>query len=72
MTELTGRIGYQSLGVGVWILETATGVNYELRNLPAAYQQQGLQVCLGGEVLRDGISLAMVGPIFQVSTVTGL
>lgn len=44
MQELTGRIAHQSLGVGVWVLETAAGVNYELRDLPQVYQQPGLQV----------------------------
>lgn len=72
MAELTGRIIYKSLGVGVWVLETATGVNYELRNLPAACQEQGLQVRLTGEVLTDVMSIAMVGPIFAVGTVTKL
>lgn len=72
MQELTGRIAYQSLGAGVWVLETAAGVNYELRDLPQGYQQQGLQVAVTGEVLADAVSIAMVGPIFAVGTVTKL
>ncbi|AMA08149.1 DUF5818 domain-containing protein [Picosynechococcus sp. PCC 73109] len=72
MQELTGRIAHQSLGVGVWVLETAAGVNYELRDLPQVYQQPGLKVTVTGEVLADTVSVAMVGPIFAVGTVTKL
>lgn len=50
----------------------SSGVNYELRDLPQVYQQPGLQVTVTGEVLADTVSVAMVGPIFAVDTVTKL
>ena len=65
--EITGKIERRTVGIGAWALVTAEQQVYELRKLPKEYQQADLQVSVTGKILEDAMSLAMIGPIFEVS-----
>lgn len=66
MDRRLGTIRKLDIGVGAWVLAGDDGITYELRDLPDALQQAGLRVALIGEIVAEGMSIAMVGPIFAV------
>jgi len=68
MIVLEGTIARTQMGPGTWTLTTADGSTYELHaNLPRALQQPGLSVRLQGQIRDDVMTLAMVGPVFEVT-----
>lgn len=70
--QLTGTIEKQTVGIETWALVTADAQTYELRNLPAEFQQQDLQVTMTGRIRDDVMSIAMIGPILEVESCTKL
>ncbi|ASC74259.1 hypothetical protein XM38_052340 [Halomicronema hongdechloris C2206] len=68
MITLAGTIQRVQMGPGTWTLTTADGSTYELHaNLPEALQQPGLSVRLQGRLRDDVMTLAMVGPVFEIT-----
>lgn len=72
MTTILGTVDKKDIGVGTWALTGDDGTTYELLNLPMDLKQQGLRVSLTGEIIKDAISIAMIGPIFSVTQATQL
>jgi hypothetical protein len=72
MLEIIGTIDKQDVGIGTWALSADDGQVYELKNLPADVKHQGMRVMLTGIVLEDVMSIAMIGPVFEVDSCTKL
>ena len=70
--ELTGKIERRTVGMGAWALVTTEPQTYELWQLPKEFQQADLQVTVRGKILEDAMSMAMIGPIFEVVSCTKL
>ncbi len=68
MAELTGKIEKRDVGMGAWALVASDGQVYELRNLPSDCQQSEIEVKVTGQVLKDAMSIAMIGTIFEVES----
>ncbi|WP_017306878.1 hypothetical protein [Spirulina subsalsa] len=66
--QTTGKIEHRGMGPGAWALVADTGETYELRNAPSELCQAGLKVKLKGEVRRDIMTFAMIGPVFEVQS----
>lgn len=66
---LTGKIERQELGMGVWVLLADGGSTYELKDPPGdpCLTQAGARVRITGKIRDDLMTLAMVGPILEVS-----
>lgn len=67
MIKLAGRIDRHNIGSGVWSLITDYGDIYELHKPPQEIRKIGLQVVIQGQVREDVMSLAMIGPILEVT-----
>ncbi|AFY40386.1 hypothetical protein Lepto7376_4276 [[Leptolyngbya] sp. PCC 7376] len=70
MAELTGKIEKRNVGVGTWALVATDSQVYELRKLSSEFQQPDLNVTVTGQVLENAMSIAMIGPIFEVQSCT--
>ena len=68
MLTLTGVIKKLNIGVGTWTLK-ADGQIYELKKLPLEFKHEGLEAEITGKVLDGVMSMAMVGPIFEVQSI---
>jgi hypothetical protein len=64
---LTGRIERQELGMGVWVLLADGGTTYELKDPPADLCQSQARVKIAGQIRNDVMTLAMIGPVLEVS-----
>jgi hypothetical protein len=66
---LRATIRYDLVG-GVWMLETATGVKYELLGeMAEALQVDGLDVSFAGVLRRDMASVYGIGPVLELTAV---
>ena len=66
--KLTGRVVYRDLEGGVWVLEADDGISYQLAGGDRKIKKDGQRIEAQGEVARDVLTAAMVGPVFQVSS----
>ena len=64
--KLKGKIAYRDLESGVWVLEGDDGKTYQLDGGDRKIKKDGHRVEVEGEVEKDAVSFAMVGPIFRV------
>ncbi|MDB9312855.1 hypothetical protein PN462_07060 [Spirulina sp. CS-785/01] len=64
----TGKIEYRGVGLGAWALVTDTGETYELQNAPESLQQEGINVKVDGKIREDIMTVAMIGPVFEVDS----
>ncbi|ATB34232.1 DUF5818 domain-containing protein [Melittangium boletus] len=66
--KLTGRVVYRDLEGGVWVLEADDGRTYQLEGGDRKIKKDGQRVEVEGEVARDVMTIAMVGPVFNVAS----
>jgi hypothetical protein len=66
--KLTGRVVYRDLEGGVWVLEGDDGRTYQLAGGDRKIKKDGQRVEIEGEVARDLMTIAMVGPVLNVAT----
>ncbi len=66
--QITGKIQHQDMGMGTWVLVSATGETYELYNPPSELCQQDTQVQVTGKIRDDVMTMAMVGPVLEVES----
>ncbi len=64
--KLRGRVTFQDLGAGAWVLEAEDGKRYELRGVDGGRLSEGARVEVEGEVDASSVSTAMVGPALRV------
>ena len=66
--KLTGRVVYRDLEGGVWVLEGDDGRTYQLSGGDRKIKKDGQRIEAEGDVARDMLTAAMVGPVFNVAT----
>ena len=66
--KLTGRVVFRDIETGVWVLEGDDGRTYQLAGGDRKMKKDGQRVEVEGEVARDLMTIAMVGPVFNVAS----
>lgn len=66
--SVTGTIERKRLGPGTWALVTQEGETYELKDPPSDLRKSDLKVKVEGEVRKDVMSFAMIGPVLEVKS----
>jgi hypothetical protein len=66
--RVTGTIERKALGPGTWALVTEEGVTYELKDPPSEIRKSALKVQVTGEVRKDVMTFAMIGPVLEVKS----
>jgi len=64
--KLKGRVTFEDLGAGAWVLEAEDGRRYELQGIDVGGLKQGARVEVEGELDRGAVSTAMAGPSLRV------
>ncbi len=70
--KLTGRVVFRDIEGGVWVLEGDDGRTYQLAGGDRKIKKDGQRVEVHGDVARDVMTAAMVGPVFNVDSYTFL
>jgi hypothetical protein len=65
---LTGRVVFRDLEGGVWVLEGDDGRTYQLAGGDRKIKKDGQRIEVQGDVARDMLTAAMVGPVFNVAS----
>ncbi|WP_257456811.1 DUF5818 domain-containing protein [Archangium lipolyticum] len=66
--KLTGRVVFRDIETGVWVLEGDDGRTYQLAGGDRKIKKDGQRVEVEGDVARDVLTAAMVGPVFNVAS----
>ncbi len=66
--KLTGRVVFRDIETGVWVLEGDDGNTYQLDGGDRKLKKDGQRVEVHGDVARDVMTAAMVGPVFNVAS----
>lgn len=66
--KLKGRIAYRDVETGVWVLEGDDGRTYQLAGGDRKIKKDGQRVEVDGDVDKDALSFAMVGPLLRVKS----
>jgi cob(I)alamin adenosyltransferase len=66
--KLTGRVVFRDIEMGVWVLEGDDGNTYQLDGGDRKLKKDGQRVEVHGDVARDVLTAAMVGPVFTVAS----
>ena len=64
--KLTGKVAFRDLEGGVWVLEGDDGRTYELVGGDRKMLRDGVRVQVEGDLRRDAVSVAMIGPVVSV------
>jgi hypothetical protein len=64
---ISGKIERKGFGMGTWALVADDGKTYELKDAPEQLRQSGIQAKVTGEIKNDLMTLAMIGPVLEVS-----
>ncbi|MFM7447319.1 MAG: hypothetical protein ACKO24_01815 [Leptolyngbyaceae cyanobacterium] len=67
MKTVAGKVEKQGFGTGTWALVATSGETYELHQPPKALQTAGLKVKVTGTIREDVMTMAMIGPVLEVS-----
>ena len=67
-----GEIERKGLGPGTWALVSEDGETYELKDAPSELKKAGLKGSVKGEVRKDVMTFAMIGPVLEVQSFEGL
>jgi hypothetical protein len=63
---LEGTVQRSPMGPGVWVLVTPESQTYQLYRPAKSLLQEGLAVRATGRIRDDVMTVAMVGPVFEV------
>ncbi len=64
----TGKIGFKDIETGIWVLEGDDGKTYLLAGGDRKIKKDGARIEVEGDVDKDSMNLAMVGPRFVVKS----
>lgn len=64
--KLKGKVTFEDLGAGAWVLVSEEGKRYELRGIDSGKLSEGARVEVEGELDAGGVSTAMAGPTLRV------
>ena len=65
--KVEGTIERKGFGTGTWALVSTSGETYELHKAPKELQKAGLKVSVDGQIRKDVMTIAMIGPVLEVS-----
>jgi hypothetical protein len=65
---VTGKIEARNFGGRAWALVTDRGETYELLDPPLALKESQGSVKITGQVREDVMTLAMIGPVLEVTS----
>ena len=65
--KVRGKMTLKGFGFGVWALVTHEGKTYELKNYPHELEQEALEVEIEGNIREDIMTMAMIGPVLEVT-----
>ncbi len=65
--QVEGTIERKGFGTGTWAL-VSSSETYELHKAPADLQKAGLKVKLSGQIREDVMTIAMIGPVLEVTS----
>lgn len=65
--KVEGTIERKGFGTGTWALVSSSGETYELHEPAAELKHKGIKVKVEGEIRKDVMTLAMVGPVLAVT-----
>lgn len=65
---LEGRVELSTMGLGAWALVTADGQTYEIyqQTAPEGLLKHEQLIKATGQVRQDVMTMAMIGPVFEV------
>ena len=66
--KLSGRVAFRDIETGVWVLEGDDGRTYQLAGGDRKIKKDGQRVEVEGDVAREMLTAAMVGPVFNVAS----
>ncbi len=66
--SVEGTIERKGFGPGTWALVAESGETYELKDAPSELRKSGLKVKVKGEVRKDVMTFAMIGPVLEVKS----
>ena len=66
--KVTGKLEHSALEGGVWVLRASDGNTYQLSGISDELLQEGARVELEGKVDEGAMTIAMMGPVFQVKS----
>ena len=66
--KLRGKVEYRDLETGVWVLAGDDGQSYLLAGGDRKIKKNGARIEAEGDVDKDSLDFAMVGPKFVVKT----
>lgn len=67
--SVEGKIERKGFGAGTWALVSDSGKSYEIyQGAPTELLKSGQKVKVTGEVRKDIMTLAMIGPVLEVQT----
>ncbi|ARI83320.1 MAG: hypothetical protein EWV53_14035 [Microcystis panniformis Mp_MB_F_20051200_S9] len=70
--SVTGQVKRIEIGTGTWALIADNGQTYELMEPTAELIQTKAKVTVIGQIRSDVMTLAMIGPILQVTSFQSL
>jgi len=66
--KLSGKVAFRDVETGVWVLEGDDGKTYQLAGGDRKLKKDGSRIEVDGEVDKDALTAAMVGPVLTVKT----
>jgi hypothetical protein len=66
--KLSGTVHYQDLEGGVWVLKADDGKTYQLAGGDRKIKKDGQRIRAEGDIQRGMLTVAMVGPVFHVTS----
>jgi hypothetical protein len=66
--KLTGKVAFRDVETGIWVLEGDDGRTYQLAGGDRKIKKAGGRIEAEGEVVKDAVTIGMVGPVFEVKT----
>ncbi|TRU26379.1 MAG: hypothetical protein EWV81_10110 [Microcystis aeruginosa Ma_SC_T_19800800_S464] len=70
--SVTGQVKRIEIGTGTWALIADNGQTYELMEPTAELIQTKVKVTVIGQIRSDVMTLAMIGPVLQVTSFQSL
>jgi hypothetical protein len=64
--KLKGRLTFEDLGAGAWVLVSEDGKRYELHGVEGGKLSEGARVEVEGELDAGSVSTAMTAPALRV------
>ncbi|MBI2263912.1 MAG: hypothetical protein HYU64_01865 [Armatimonadetes bacterium] len=68
MNRIKGKVRYQDIEGGIWLLEGEDGVQYQLHGGDRSLYQDGRKVTVQGQVAQDMMGIGMAGPLLEVKS----